>query len=175
MTDESPAEAGDSPSGGTENSPDVPEEKFSLGFYAALACIGLLVLMVVVLNYPAERENAGLTMTRTTWTLQSLMDTTGMLIPARSGTGVTAAFDREGRMSGDAGCNRYAAGYQTLEYSINITGVSSTKTACNDPGVMEQESAFLGDVSRAVSFRISESSLKFFDASGKTVLVFVPA
>jgi heat shock protein HslJ len=175
MTDESPAEAGDSPSVDPDNSPDLPEEKMGLGFYAALALIGLLVLMVVVLNYPAQRENAGLMMTRTNWTLQSLADNTGILISARSGTNVTAMFDREGRMSGNAGCNGYTARYQTLEYSINITGMSSTKMVCHGPGVMEQESAFLDDISRTVSFRIGESSLKFYDANGKTVLVFVPA
>jgi heat shock protein HslJ len=174
MADESPPEAGDSPLGGPDNSPDLPEEKMGLGFYAALALIGLLVLMVVVLNFPAERENAGLTMTRTTWTLQSLVDNTGTLNPARNGTSVTAMFDREGRMSGNAGCNLYTARYQTLEYSINITGMSSTKMVCHGPGVMEQESALLGDISGVVSFRISESSLKFYDATGKTVLIFVP-
>jgi hypothetical protein len=39
---------------------------------------------------------------------------------------------------------------------------------------MEQESAFLTDLSLATSFRVSESSLKFYDANGKAVLVFIP-
>jgi heat shock protein HslJ len=173
MTDDSTAGAGDFPDD-PDKSPDKPPEKMGLSFYAALGLIGLLVLMVVVINYPAARANAGMVMTQTTWTLQSLVDSTGILIPAQSGTEVTAVFDREGRMSGNAGCNRYFANYQTRDYSINISGTSSTKMFCNSPGVMEQESAFLGDVSKASSFRVSESSLKFYDAAGKTVIVFVP-
>jgi hypothetical protein len=46
---------------------------------------------------------------------------------------------------------------------------------CQGPGVMEQESAFLTDLTRVSLFRVSESSLKFYDAAGKTVLVFGPA
>ena len=175
MTDESPATAGDSPSGGPGNSPDAPPEKMGLAFYAALALIGCLVLMVVVLNYPAARANAGMVMTETNWTLQSLMDTTGILIPAQSGTGVSAMFDREGHMSGNAGCNGYFAAYSTKDYQISITGIGSTKMFCHGIGIMEQESAFLEDLSGVSSFRVSESTLKFYDAEGKIVLVFVPA
>jgi heat shock protein HslJ len=144
------------------------------GFYASLGLILLLVLMVVILNYPAAKANAGVMMAGTNWTLQSLVDSTGVLIPAQSGTEVTAQFDREGRMNGNAGCNGYFAAYQTRDYSINITGISQTKMFCHGPGVMEQESAFLADLSEVSSFRVSESSLKFYDAAGKIVLTFVP-
>jgi heat shock protein HslJ len=174
MTDDPPAEYGDEAPDDQDTGPSGPPEKMGLAFYASVALIGVLVLMVVILNYPAARANAGTVMTETNWTLQSLMDATGVLIPARSGTGVTARFDREGRMSGSAGCNGYGAQFQTRDYSINITGVSSTLMYCGSPGIMEQESAFLADLSKASSFRVSESSLKFYDARGKTVLAFVP-
>jgi heat shock protein HslJ len=152
-----------------------PPEKMGLSFYAALGLIGILVLMVVVLNYPAARANAGITMAQTNWTLQSLVDTTGILIPAMSGTDVTATFDREGRMSGNAGCNRYTATCQTRDYNINISSISATERLCTDPGVMQQESAFLADLGKTSSFRVSESYLKFYNDAGKPVLVFVPA
>ena len=173
MTDDSPAGTGDFPEG-PDSSAVKPPEKMGLSFYAALGLIGILVLMVVVINYPTARADAGRVMTETNWTLQSLADSTGILVPAQSGTEVTALFDREGRVSGNAGCNRYFATYQTRDYRINITGAGSTKMFCQGPGIMEQESAFLGYLSRADSFRISESFLKIFDASGKTVLVFTP-
>jgi heat shock protein HslJ len=152
-----------------------PPEKMGFSFYAALGLIGLLVVMVVFLNYPAARANAGMAMTQTNWTCESLMDTSGTLIPAQSGTDVTAMFGREGRMSGTAGCNRYGATYQTRDYSITVSGISATEMFCHGPGIMEQESAFLADLEKASSFRVSESSLKLYDATGKTVLVFVPA
>jgi heat shock protein HslJ len=175
MTDDLPADPDEAVGDDTDNTPAGPPEKMGLLFYASLALIGILVLMVIVLNYPAAQANAGMMMTKTNWTLQSLMDSTGILIPARSGTDVTAMFDREGRMSGNAGCNGYSASYQARDYSINISGTSSTKMFCHGPGVMEQESAFLADLSKASSFRVGDSYLKLYDASGKTVLVFVPA
>jgi heat shock protein HslJ len=157
-----------------ETTPSGPPEKMGIGFYASLALIGVLVVLVVVLNYPGAQANAGTAITQSNWTLQSLMDSTGILVPAQSGTEVTAVFDREGRIRGSAGCNGYSAGYQARDYGINITGTASTKMFCDGPGVMEQESAFLADLSKASSFRFSGSSLKLYDASGKTMLVFVP-
>ena len=144
-------------------------------FTQALALIGLLVLMVVFLDYPAARANAGMVMTQTNWTLQSYTNATGTHIPVISGSNVTATFDKDGRVTGSAGCNGYSAAYQTRDYSIAISGTSSMKMFCHGPGVMQQESAFLADLSGTSSSRVSEPSLKFYDAAGKTVLVFVPA
>ena len=175
MTGDFPADPDETNGDMTDNTPKAPPEKMSRSFYAALGLIGILVVLVVVLNYPAAKAMAGTTMTQTNWTLQSLVDNTGVLIPAMSGTGVTATFDREGRLGGNAGCNQYFAMYTTKDYQLSITGIGSTKMFCHGPGVMEQETAFLADLSRASSFRVSESFLKIYDASGKPVLVFVPA
>jgi heat shock protein HslJ len=174
MTDESPAGAVDSPSISPDNPPDGSQEEIGLAFYAALALIGCLVLMVVVLNYPAVRANAGIVMTETNWTLQSYTDTAGIPLPIITGSDVSAQFSPDGSMTGFAGCNGYFAAYQTRDYSVNISGISSTKMFCHGPGIMNQESAFLADLSGASSFRVSETSLKFYDAGGKTILVFVP-
>ena len=175
MTDESFGGVGEALPGTTDDSPKKPAEKMGLGFYAALALIGILVLMVVVLNYPAARANAGIVMTETPWTLRSYSDAAGVHIPAGSGTETTARFDRDGQMSGTAGCNRYTAAYETHDYSITISDISSTEMACQGPGVMEQESAFLADLEKAASFRVSESFLNLYDDAGTPVLVFVPA
>jgi heat shock protein HslJ len=157
-----------------ETTPSGPPEKFGLSFYAALALIGLLVLMVVFLNYPAVRANAGREMTRTNWTLQSYTDATGIHIPVIAGSDVTARFGQDGRMTGRSGCNWYSALYTTKDYAINLSLESVTSMLCWDPAIMDQESAFLTDLSETSSFRVSESSLKFYDIYGKTVLVFVP-
>jgi len=158
-----------------EITPSGPPEKMGLSFYAALALIGILVLMVVFLNYPAVRANAGALMAQTNWTLQSYTDATGIHIPVISGSNVTARFGQDGRVTGSAGCNGYSALYATKDYAINLSFESVTSMLCWDPDIRDQESAFLADLSEASSFRVSESSLKFYDAAGKTVLVFVPA
>jgi len=175
MTDDSRAGPDDSSADALEIMPQGPPEKMNPGFYAALVLIGVLVLMVVVLNYPAARANAGMMMTGTNWTLHTYTDATGIHIPAITGSSVTARFSLDGKVAGSAGCNRYAATYQTHDYSINFSGTSSTKMYCQEPGIMTQESAFLADLSEASSFRVSESTLKLYDAAGKPVLVFIPA
>jgi len=153
---------------------DGPPEKMGLAFYAAMALIGCLVLMVLILNYPAVRANAGVVMTQTNWTLQSYTNAEGIHMPATRGNNVTARFGKDGRMTGNAGCNWYAALFTTKDYAINLSLESVTDIACRDPGIRVQEPAFLSDLSETASFRVSESSLKFYNASGKTVLVFVP-
>jgi heat shock protein HslJ len=174
MTDESPAGSGNPLAGDPDISPAGPPEKMGPAFYAALALIGVLVLMVVILNYPAVRASSGTVMSQTNWTLQSYTDNTGILIPVISGSDVTARFSRDGQVSGSAGCNHYAATYTTRDYDITISGTATTLMACDGPGIMEQESAFLTDLSGAVSFRVTESYLKLYDAGGKPLLVFVP-
>lgn len=172
---------GESPDGNTDTPrspdtpPDIPPEKMGLAFYAALVLTGCLVLMVVVLNYPAVRANAGIAMTQATWTLESLTDSDGVHIPVIRGSTVTARFGANGRMTGNSGCNGYSAMYTTKDYAIDLSLESVPSMVCQDNGIMDQESAFLSDLSEASSFRVTESSLKFFNASGKTVLVFVPA
>lgn len=176
MTGETPEDPGDIP----EEAPDIPakdlpEEKMGLGFYAALGLVLLLVLIIVVGNYGIIRPDAGSELTRNNWTLRYLQDKTGVVIPAITGSGeVTARFDKDGRVSGHSGCNWYASTYTTKERSITTTPESVTTMLCREPGVMEQESAYLADLAAAASFRMGGTSLYFADSSGKTVLVFVP-
>lgn len=173
---------GDTGAGSCEGSPDDeetvpsgPPVRMGRSFYAALALIGVLVLMVVFLNQPAAREHAGIVMTETPWALRSFADASGTLVPVTGGSNTTARFGTDGIVTGSAGYNRYTASYETRDYGITVTNVSSTKMFCHGPGVMEQESAFFAGLSGSSWFRVSESSLKFYDASGKPVLVFVPA
>jgi len=159
-----------------EISAEAPPEKPGRLFYLALALIVILVLMVVLINYPAAKANAGLSLAKTNWTLTSLADRTGILVPVISGSEVTADFDpRNGRMGGSASCSWYSALYTTKDYSINLTMDPVADLKCWDPAVGEQEEEFLADLLKVSSFRVSDSELTFYDASGKTVMVFVPA
>ncbi len=174
MTGESSPGSDDTIPVSPDPTPDGPPEKMGLMFYAAVALIGCLVLMVLILNYPAVRAQAGVVMTQTTWTLQSYTNAEGMHMPVTRGNNVTARFGKDGRMTGNAGCNWYAARFTTKDYAITLSPESVTDMACWDPGTSVQERAFLSDLSETASFRVSESSLRFYNASGKTVLVFVP-
>jgi heat shock protein HslJ len=75
-------------------------------------------------------------------------------------------------MSGSAGCNQYAASYTTKDFAITISPPVMTMMYCENTHVMQQESAFLTNLAKAVELRISESNLNLYDTTGKPLLVF---
>jgi heat shock protein HslJ len=157
----------------TDSTATQKPQPIGLAFSIALALVGLLALLIIVVNIPGIKASAGVSMTRSDWTLQSYADTTGTFVPLKPGTEVTAIFGSDGRVSGSAGCNHYSATYTVRDFAISISPPVSTKIFCGDPDVMQQESAYLNDLVGSGELRISESNLIFYDGSGKPVLVFV--
>jgi heat shock protein HslJ len=153
--------------------PATQPQKMGLAFYGALALIGVLVFLIVFVNVPGIRASAGMLLIQNTWSLQSYVDTNGVLIPAITGIPITAKFKIDGTVSGSAGCNRYSANYTTRDLSISISPPVMTEMYCENPLVMQQETAYLNDLSKAVEIRVSESNLNLYDKTGKPVLVFV--
>lgn len=161
--------------------PDMPQpddtaaklpQKMEPAFYAALALVGVLVLLIVFMNIPGTRASAGITLTRSDWTLQSYAEESEGLVPALSGTPVTASFDKSGRMNGSSGCNQYTASYTTRDFAITISSVVATEMYCDDPALMHQESVYLANLAKAVELRVNTSNLNLYDSSGKPLLVF---
>jgi heat shock protein HslJ len=148
-------------------------QKMSLAFYGALALVGVLVLLIVFMNVPSIRASAGMLLTQNTWTLQSYIDTSGVLVPTITRTPITAKFGTEGQVSGSAGCNQYSTHYTTRDLAITISPPVMTDRYCENSILMQQERAFLNDLSKAVEIRVSESNLNLYDKTGKPVLVFV--
>ncbi len=88
-------------------------------------------------------------------------------------TKLTAAFAKDGNLSGFAGCNDYAATYTGAPPKISIAKVSSTRKECATPnGVMAQESQYLTALSTAVTSRIEGSRLELRTASGAIAAEF---
>jgi heat shock protein HslJ len=114
----------------------------------------------------------GLTSSR--WVLSAYQSGTGGLASVLPGTQVTARFSSNGDLSGSAGCNTYSGGFTAYANVLRVNSVSSSQTFCeNPPGVMEQEAAFLANMSSAASFSIVGGQLTIFNGSGQTVLSFV--
>lgn len=107
----------------------------------------------------------------TNWTLDSFYsgDSVSSVI---SGTIITAVFDREGRVSGSAGCNQYSGSYTATESSLTISSLGSTKMACQGRGIMRQESTYLASLSTAAGFTITGNRLNLADDRGVTLLSF---
>ena len=158
---------------GTDNPSEARPQPLSPSFLIALALVGFLTLLIIFVNIPGIRESAGVSITLTPWTLHSYGNTTGNLVPVKSGTEITAVFDRNGTITGFSGCNQYHANYTVRNLAITITPPASTKMFCGEAGIMEQEINYLNDLQKAVELRTSESDLILYDRSGKPVLVFV--
>ena len=155
-----------------DNTTQNPPEKMGPAFWGALALVGMLVLLIVFINIPGIRASAGVLLTQHTWTLESYGDKGNVLVPSINGTPVTARFDTEGRVYGSAGCNLYSANYTTGNLAITISSPVMTEKYCENTLVMQQESAYLTDLSKVTELRVSTSELNLYDKTGKPVLVY---
>jgi heat shock protein HslJ len=90
-----------------------------------------------------------------------------------SGTLVTARFNPDGIMNGNAGCNDYFAPYVVSGKSLKIGEVGSTLKACGEPGIMDQETTYLAVLQTTSTYTVStDNSLLLSDAEGKNKLTF---
>ncbi|MGZ4925516.1 MAG: META domain-containing protein [Halobacteriota archaeon] len=92
-----------------------------------------------------------------------------------SKTTVTATFDN-GNITGSAGCNRYAAGYQLSGDGITISSITSTLMYCIAPdGVMTQETTYLLLLKNVTAYTINNDQLTLLDVTGDSQLIFKAA
>jgi heat shock protein HslJ len=88
------------------------------------------------------------------------------------GDNVTATFDAaEGRVNGNATCNRYFASYRADGNVIEIDQAGSTMMACVNPQLAEQERAFLAAISAVESYETEGQTLRI-SYNGGQVLTF---
>jgi heat shock protein HslJ len=67
---------------------------------------------------------------------------------------VTLSFG-EGRVSGKGSCNRYSGSVEYGRGKIKIGALISTKMACMEDGLMQQESAYLNALESAQTYSVS--------------------
>jgi heat shock protein HslJ len=87
-------------------------------------------------------------------------------------TTVTLNFEEDGQVNGLSGCNQYGGSYELDGRSITIGPLASTRMACLEDGIMEQESAFLQALQAAHSLSLVEDQLTIVYDGGE--LLFVP-
>ena len=106
------------------------------------------------------------------WSLESYQDSTGILIPVIDNTEITARFSTDGNLSGTAGCNSYSAVYLLYGKQIAITPPVQTKKSCTAPGIIQQETAFLADLSHAASLQKGGTGMKILNNESRVILIF---
>jgi len=106
-------------------------------------------------------------LTGTIWSLSTFMGKE--LVP---GSGITAEFTSDGKISGSSGCNLYAGTYKVDGNNILISSpLASTMMACSQE-VMDQETAHLKALGDVRNFVATRDQLTFKDASGNDLMVF---
>jgi heat shock protein HslJ len=127
-------------------------------------------VLVFKKHVPPEPEH----LVGTDWTLASY-HTGDAIVSVIAGTTVTAVFGEDGKVAGSAGCNHYFGSYTVDGAKMTVGALGSTEMYCTDPGVMEQESTYLGLLGSVASFAIEGEELTLLDANGTKVLMFAKA
>lgn len=100
------------------------------------------------------------------WSLASINGQTPV-----AGSKVTLSL-ADGQVSGNTGCNGYGGQVSLKGESISFGDLFHTEMACMEPGIMEQESAFLQTLSQVAGYQVAGERLELKNAGGEVVLVF---
>lgn len=111
-------------------------------------------------------------LTGTTWLLTAYSEGAG-LVAASSNAEVTAVFGEDGQLAGSASCNNYTTSYQLDGESITLGAVATTRRACADPTLAQQELAYLDALQRSTGYEISGDQLTLLDAEGLRTATFI--
>ncbi len=106
----------------------------------------------------------------TQWTLVS-MTRDGVTKTPAAGRNVTLAFSRDGKVSGNSGCNSFGGNYETQGEVLKISALVSTLMACAENDAMEFEAAYVEALQNAQLYekRGAELTITFANGNGKLV------
>ena len=125
-----------------------------------------VILVLAACASPASQTGGG-DLTGKVWGLTEL---TGK--PPVAGTGISAEFSADGKVSGSAGCNRYSGTYTISGNSITIsTPLAATMMMC-DAAVMEQEAAYLKALGEAKTYAVQGDQLTLTGANNTSLAVY---
>ena len=110
---------------------------------------------------PQSRSVAG-----TSWQVTGINNGRQAVVSLLAGTTVTMAFTAEGRATGSAGCNQYAARWEADGARFRFVAPAATRKMCPGAGVMEQEQQFLKALEAVTTMRVEGDRLEFRDSAG---------
>ncbi|MDG6256634.1 MAG: META domain-containing protein [Methanomicrobiaceae archaeon] len=131
----------------------------------------------VILVFESDRSEAllplGGTLTGRGWHLRRLADNAGEMVPAIPQATVTAAFTRDGHLSGAAGCNWYGTYYRVEGERLFVEEIAFTDFYCSTPeGILEQERQYFSLLNRTASYEIRGGMLSIYDEQKTLLLEF---
>jgi heat shock protein HslJ len=130
-----------------------------------------------ILVYSALGSAPSAPLVDTRWLLTGYNNGQGGFASVLAGTEVTASFGKDGNLDGSAGCNNYNSSYQVEDPSassgaMSVGMVASTMMMCPEPGIMEQETAYLAALQSAAAYEIQGDQLAIVGADGTRLLTY---
>jgi heat shock protein HslJ len=125
--------------------------------------VGMMILTACTSSGSQQRGD----LTGKVWALTELM---GKLPVA--GTGISAQFTADGKVSGSAGCNRYTGTYTVSGNRITFSSSMALTMMMCEPAIMEQESAYLKALGEAKTFAIKGDQLILSGGDGTKLAVY---
>jgi heat shock protein HslJ len=135
----------------------------------AVAAVVALSAGLAACESAVSAGGSDIELTRQDWVAQS-MGGNPILNPGR----LTLAF-AEGRVSGRGGCNHYSGAVEIGPGTLKIGALISTKMACADASMMQQESAYLNALNSAALYRFGPNGVLIISTgSGYIIYSGVP-
>ena len=126
-------------------------------------CIGILVLAACA----SSQSGGGGDLTGKVWALSELNGA-----PLVAGTGISAEFTSDGKVSGSAGCNQYSGTYTTSGNSITFSASMATTLMACEQNIMDQEKAYLEALGNAKTYSVKGDQLTLSDADNTTIAAY---
>lgn len=138
---------------------------------AAMRYLAALMIAVPAFAAPPEPERGPMfaPMREVEWRLTRIGDA-----PVQARRPVTLTLSRDGRASGNGGCNRYSGGFRMNAGTISFPGpLAGTMRACEDG--MEIEQVYLERLAKGGRARVELGKRLRISAKGEPDLVFEKA
>ncbi len=107
----------------------------------------------------------------TSWRATGINNGRNAVVSVLPGHDVTLVFGADDTAAGTAGCNRYQTRVRRGGTALGFDPPLATRMACLQPGVMEQERAFLDALTSVASARVEGDRLELRAADGAIALV----
>lgn len=123
---------------------------------------GVIFIVLVLLTYwePGKKD----VLDASIWRVEKL-NSTPMLVFST----LTLRFHNR-KISGSSECNRFQGRYEITGDEIAIKVLERTTDECMQPGIIEQDDAFIDNLENAVRYSFSENDLKLYSKEGQELL-----
>ncbi len=109
----------------------------------------------------------------TRWKVTGYNNGRGAVVSVKTGTELFFEFAADGTVTGSAGCNTFRSTYTRDGNAMKLTPAVSTRRACVEPGVMEQEATFLSAFGMVVAVTSEDNFMQLRGGDGEMVVTLV--